>query len=47
MKAVILAARIGKRLQPITHEYPKAMVTVKGQADPQKIIEDLKDCWHN
>ncbi|MEK6959947.1 MAG: nucleotidyltransferase family protein [Nanoarchaeota archaeon] len=44
MKAVILAAGIGKRLQPITHEYPKAMVTVKGKPILQKIIEDLKDC---
>ena len=44
MKAVILAAGIGKRLQPITLEYPKAMVTVKGKPILQKIIEDLKDC---
>jgi len=44
MKAVILAAGIGKRLQPITLEYPKAMVTVKGKPILQKIIEDLRDC---
>lgn len=44
MKAVVLAAGIGRRLQPITFEYPKAMVTVKGKPILQKIIEDLKDC---
>lgn len=44
MRAVILAAGIGKRLQPMTFEYPKAMVAVKGKPILQKIVEDLRDC---
>ena len=30
MKAIILAAGFGKRLQPITNTMPKSMVPVKG-----------------
>lgn len=44
MKAVILAAGIGKRLQPITFEYPKAMVRVKGKPILEKLVKDLVSC---
>lgn len=42
MKAVILGAGIGKRLHPITLEFPKVMVPINGKPILQKIIEDLK-----
>lgn len=44
MKAVILAAGIGKRLRPLTETFAKAMVRVKGKPVLQKLIEDLREC---
>jgi len=42
MQTVILAAGQGKRLQPLTHEIPKAMVKINGKPMLQIIIEQLK-----
>lgn len=40
MKAIILASGIGRRLQPLTNDVPKALVTVGGKA----IIDYHLDC---
>ncbi len=41
MKAVILAAGIGKRLRPLTLEKPKVMVEIRGKPVVQYILEGV------
>ena len=41
MKAVIPLAGIGKRLRPLTHTCPKALVTVAGKPILGHIVDSL------
>lgn len=41
MKAMILAAGLGTRLKPFTHQHPKALVVVNGKTILQRNIEYL------
>ena len=43
MKAVVLAAGEGKRLQPITYTHPKPLLPVGGQPILERILRDLKN----
>ena len=44
MKAVLLAAGLGRRLHPITLQMPKQMIPVAGRPILEYLIEDLKGC---
>ena len=44
MKAILLAAGMGKRLEPITNLIPKPMIKVAGKPILEYILEDLLDC---
>ena len=44
MKALILAAGYGRRLQPITNEIPKSMVKVNGIPLLVNALNNLKEC---
>jgi MurNAc alpha-1-phosphate uridylyltransferase len=44
MKAFLLAAGKGERLQPLTYDVPKALINVKGKPLIQWNIERLKRC---
>lgn len=43
MQAVILAGGKGKRLEPLTSNIPKAMISIKGKPMIELIIEQLKE----
>ena len=43
MKAFILAAGLGSRLAPLTHQKPKTLVPVNGKPMLQNLIERLKE----
>jgi NDP-sugar pyrophosphorylase family protein len=47
MKAMILAAGIGQRLQPLTLSTPKALITLNGKPMLAHVIERLKDAGCN
>lgn len=47
MKAVLLAAGIGKRLHPITDSCPKSMIKIAGKPILEYILEDLHDSGFN
>lgn len=42
MKAVVLAAGQGKRMQPLTNDRPKALVELKGKPLLQHVLESLE-----
>lgn len=42
MRALILAAGLGKRMQPLTNEIPKAMVLLKGKPLLEHVLENCK-----
>jgi len=42
MKAVILAAGLGKRMRPLTKDKPKALVELKGKPLLEHVLESLK-----
>jgi len=42
MKAVILAAGLGKRLRPLTNDKPKALVELKGKPLLEHVLESLE-----
>ncbi len=42
MKAVILAGGLGVRLRPITYDYPKPMVPVRGKPFIEYLMDSLK-----
>lgn len=44
MQAIILAAGIGKRLQPLTNDIPKCMVSIKGKPIIYYIMRQLAKC---
>ena len=44
MKAVLLAAGLGRRLRPVTLSMPKQMVPVGGRPMLEYLVEDLKKC---
>ena len=44
MKAVLLAAGLGKRLRPATLSMPKQMIPVDGRPMLEYLVEDLKEC---
>ena len=41
MKAILLAAGIGQRLQPITNDIPKPMIKIAGKPILEYVLEDL------
>jgi len=47
MKAMILAAGLGKRLQPLTNDRPKALVKIKNKTLLQIIIDRLQNSGFN
>ena len=42
MKVILLAAGLGKRLEPVTSSLPKPMISVSGKPILEYIINDLK-----
>ena len=47
MKAMILAAGLGTRLQPLTQNKPKALVRYKGKTLLEIVIQQLKSAGVN
>ncbi len=42
MRAVVLAGGFGTRLRPITYDYPKPMVPVRGKPFIEYLMDSLK-----
>ena len=47
MKAIILAAGVGKRLRPITNSIPKSMIKIRNKPILEYIVNDLVNFGFN